>query len=235
VVRQSQNYFAAAVSAAVLNAAAIAAFVLFTVLSSVHGFPLPDLIGAASPLSGSPSTPATDRGPSTTTAVRRAADDPRSPTLAPSRGDRTKPPGEARSDIAGTGSGGGSHSGASAPVPGGGSPGGGLGGGGGSGSIGGGPSAGPIGGTPGGDLPDPVGSTVDGIGGTVSGVSATVGSAVNNTVSGVDASTGGQLSSAGVTQAVQSTTNSLLGSSSGNTPRLNGTGSSGGAALPLGG
>jgi hypothetical protein len=54
VIRQSQNYFAAAVSAALVNAAAITAFVLFTILSSVHGFGLRSVLDAVDSI-GSPS------------------------------------------------------------------------------------------------------------------------------------------------------------------------------------
>jgi hypothetical protein len=47
MIRQAQTYFAAAVSAAALNAAAIAAaFVLLTVLPSLHGWSLSGLIGS---------------------------------------------------------------------------------------------------------------------------------------------------------------------------------------------
>jgi hypothetical protein len=55
VIRQSQNYFAAAVSAALVNAAAITAFVLFTILSSVQGFGLRSVLDAVDSI-GSPST-----------------------------------------------------------------------------------------------------------------------------------------------------------------------------------
>ena len=54
MIRQSQNYFAAAVSAALVNAAAITAFVLFTILSSVHGFGLRSVLDAVDSI-GSPS------------------------------------------------------------------------------------------------------------------------------------------------------------------------------------
>jgi hypothetical protein len=49
MVRQAQNYFAAAVSAAVLNAAAIAGFVLLMLLSGGHVLPLAGLLNASNP------------------------------------------------------------------------------------------------------------------------------------------------------------------------------------------
>ena len=51
MVEQAHLYFRAAVSAAVLNAMAIAGFVLFMALSSVHGWPLRGLLGLADPVS----------------------------------------------------------------------------------------------------------------------------------------------------------------------------------------
>ncbi len=54
MVEQAHLYFRAAVSAAVLNAMAIAGFVLFMALSSVHGWPLRSLLGLGDPVSAPP-------------------------------------------------------------------------------------------------------------------------------------------------------------------------------------
>jgi hypothetical protein len=62
MVRQAQTYFAAAVSAAVINAAAVAAFVLITILSGVNGVPLSGLLSAAT------SGPTISSAPATTAA-----------------------------------------------------------------------------------------------------------------------------------------------------------------------
>jgi hypothetical protein len=229
VVRQSQTYFAAAVSAAALNAAAIAAFVLFMVLSSVHGSIL-GLVGSANPVRTAPA--------SSSASPTAAQGLPRDGGLEAYRGTTPRYTDPA---ARGSGSGTGTHASGADPTGGGaqgdpdqsggpaGSPGGVSGGpSGGASSPGapGGVGSGPIDGTP--DPPslltDPpaigptaqgtvqqLGGTVQQAGGSDSGLSAVANNTVGNTVDSADSALGGRLTNAGVSPAVQNATGALLG------------------------
>lgn len=217
MIRQSQNYFAAALSAAVLNAAAIAAFVVFTMLSSAGGFPLQDLLGL-----GNTVTPASSSSPSgdgeaplqrsfnargefgSPSAVGRSASgDPATATIAqpgtgPRSGGTVPPAGAAPASSGGTSS------------PGGGSSGGGVG-------LG---AEGPSG-------PQP---SVQSPGGAVSQVPSALNQSVNSAVDAADDVSGGGLSQSGVSQAVQGASNSLLGPGSAVDQAAGGVGSALGAS-----
>jgi hypothetical protein len=211
VVRQSQNYFAAAVSAAVLNAAAVAAFVLFTVFSSVQGFPLSDLLGAVNSIGPSASSSSSADGQASPPAGA-VPDRTAGQGAGLAGGKDGAGGGEATTDpSAENASGGGRGSNPDTGSPGETGSGGSGAGGSGDGGIGSGPILGPIDPTPGNGLTGPVGPALQGAGNTVSQLPSTVNNTVNNTVSGLNSGTGGQLSDAGLTQPVQGATNTLLG------------------------
>ncbi len=232
MIRQSQNYFAAAVSAAILNAAAIAAFVVFTMLSSAGGFPLQDLFG-----SGNTITPASSPAPSGDGEASRfvspnaafgspsatpgtASDGPVANTQLngadrPPNGSSDVGP---RSGGVGSAPSGGDRPARPGAAAAGGSTGGTSGGGGALGGIGGGGSL------PGLPQQPPVSEQV---GSAVSQVPAAVNQGVGNAVDTADAAVGGSLSDAGVAGAVKGASASLLGQSSSQAGALQGT--------PLGG
>lgn len=234
MIRQSQNLFAAAVSAALLNAAAVGAFVLFTVLSSVSGFPLRSVIDAAGSIAAPSQSSASRDGSGGTSAdvlSHRGGIGSGRAGAANAFGDPTVPQGG--------GSAGGSRAGAklhqagSKTLDGQGSGSGALSGGG-SGSSG-------SGGSPGGSatpaLPPsggagPVASAVQQVG---SGV-ANTGTAVNNTVGSAVSAAGGLVgSSASGSSSSAGSSGALLGPGSAVNGALGGVRDGSGGLLPAGG
>ncbi len=220
MIRQSQNYFAAAVSAALVNAAAITAFVLFMILSSVHGFGLRSVLDAVDSI-GSPSQ---SSGPSSvqTTSLRDALlrdAGSGSARLVPNAGSTAGS--ESKAFSATVGSHGGvdvaNAKGGSAPGPSGS-----AGGTSGAGSSGGSPtSGGPLGGGP--SLPTP---STGGPTGSLN-IPNTVNNAVNSATQGVGSATSNaQSAGAGVANTVTGTANGLLGTN----PVAGGSG--GGSSAP---
>ena len=235
MVEQAQTYFKAAVWAAVLNAAATGAFVLFTVLSSLHGWPLRGLLGLADPVGATPTATnvSSSLGGDGLFGVRELAALRSRSAGAPSGGGAT--PG-VDTHLSGPDLG----SGPGAPTP--------------DGQLGGapseppggtpgplGPAGGPIGGAP--DLPTPTlatppalpppaGPVVQQVGGAVSNAPATVESSVDSTVQSADTQLGGSLSDIGLSPSVQSATGALIGP---NSAAGQAVGSAGGALPGLGG
>jgi hypothetical protein len=212
VIRQSQNYLAAAVSAALINAAAIGAFVIFTILSSAHGFGLSNVIDAVSSIGSASQESSAPAGPSPGSASALARDagsgsERLVPNTASLTGDGERAAGSPGSKR-GVGESGAAVNGGSASGPsgsGGGTPG--SGGSGGSPFVGG--TAGPSG--PSGPLNIP------------NTVNNTVGSAAQ----GVSTATSG--ASSGLTNTVTDTANGLLGThlpQSGNAAAQSGGGAS---------
>ena len=199
MIRQSQNYFAAALSAAVLNAAAIAAFVVFTMLSSAGGFPLQDLLGLGNAVTPASSSSPSGDGEAPLQRSFNASGEFGSPS-AVGRSASGDPAATATIAQPGTGP----RSGASAPT--------GAGPASGTSSPGGASSGGGIGGVglgaQGPSAPQP---SVQSPGGAVAQVPTALNQSVNSAVQTADAATGGSLSQSGVSQAVQGASNSLLG------------------------
>ena len=227
MIRQSQNYFAAALSAAVLNAAAIAAFVVFTMLSAAGGFPLQDLLGL-----GNTVTPASSSSPS------GDGEAPRKDGFIPGGGfSSTSPVGTS------AGSGGGAAATATIDQPNGSGPRSAGSGpsdgdagfvpGSGSGAAGGGAAGGSAGGGgigTGGDTPTTPSGAAQQIGGAVFQVPSALNQTVNSAVDAADDVTSGGLSQSGASQAVQGASNSLLGPGSAVDQAAGGVGSALGAS-----
>lgn len=208
MVQQAQTYFQAAVWAALLNAAAVAAFVLFMVLTSVHGWPIRALLGSSHPAAAA--SPASFTSPSAGQIRGGALFGVRgfgapgaatTPAGGPQRPGGTKfdgPGGGGAAGGFGPGKSDPNGAGSGSPVAGSGSSG-----------VAGSPAA------PGAPtLPSTVGPSIDGVGSTVSSAPSIVEGTVDSTVGAANTQLGGALSSSGVSGALQSGAGALLGQGS---------------------
>lgn len=203
MVRQARAYFAAAVSAAALNAAAVAAFVLLTLLASVPGFPLRGVIGFGEPAAAPPDRSSSSVGAASAGSLVDVISDSLA-SLGPADSPTAAPPGATTKVDGGVGGDGGDTPGSSGPGAAGspGSNGGPGGGGGGAPDL---PGAPELPGGPG--VPGPAGETVEQVGGAVASLPSRVNDMVGSTVDSADSALGGSL----VSQTVHGASGALLG------------------------